>query len=207
MFRPLDTAVFDTDWPLVDGRVHNLRDIGVTVHNRPSGAAWPVPSEIVVTGSTASSITVAIASREDLTPYSGTAITLTGIGDTGGIYRASNSVMTVTVTTAEALTPYVGSPIQVMPSCVMWLVTEDADFNMSVIPTPRYGWSRVIDYGSRRIVYTANEPRNTGTPTDGRLRLVNGLSSPVLPFVADGQGQIEITNDSITIKPAERTDP
>lgn len=209
MFRPLDIPIFKTNWPIENGHVWGLHDIRVIVHTRPSNAAWPVPCEVVITGTTDSTLTVALASREDYTVYNNTSMTINNLGgvSTGKIVRKTGDIMTVDVVrNSEPMILLSNLPYKVIPACVIWLPPYINSFSLSKLPTPRTGWSRVIDKDAKKIVYTADEHQDNGTLTDGRLRMINGISSSNISITADGEGTVvsDPTTSSITITAGER---
>jgi hypothetical protein len=136
-------------------------------------------------------------------------MTISGLGGaaTGKIVRATGSIMTVDVIrNSETMVSQGFVPFKIVPACVIWLPPYMDSFSLSKLPTPGVGWSRTIDTGSRRITYTADEHIDNGSLQDGRLRMINGLSSPNINITADGEGTVvtDLATGSITITAGER---
>mgnify|MGYP006958163068 CR=1 FL=1 len=209
MFRPLDIPIYDTNWPIENGQVKGLSDIRVIIHTRSNSSAFPIPCEVVVTNVTSTSIRLALANRTNLSVYNGTAMIINGFTaeNTGLLVRRTNDIMTVDVTLNATPLSYVGTlPLRIAPCCVMWLPPFVDSFDMSKLPTPGTGWSRTINTNSHVITYTADAHIDNGTPTDGRLRMINGVSQPNITIQADGEGTVvsNPSDASITITAGER---
>ena len=209
MFKPLDILAFDTDWPIDNGRVENLKDIRVIVKNVPTGMT--VPCAVVVTAASGSSVTLALASRGTHVVNASTALTITksSSGSLGKVYRGSNSYMTVDITAGASSFSYTGSlPLLVVPCCVMWLLPSYTPFSDQTLPNPGAGWTREIDDRTHRVIYRGNPPsapsRSRTDDDSARLRSINGQSPEGISIVADGEGQIELEDQTITIKPGLR---
>ena len=209
MFRPLDIPLFKTNWPIENGHLLGLHDIRVIVHTRPANATWPVPCEVIITGGTSDSITVALASRDDYSVYANTSMTIDGLSGvaTGKLVRKTGDIMTVDVIrNTEAMVYHGFLPYKIVPACVIWLPPYVSSFNLGKLPTPGDGWNRTLDKEGRKVIYTADEHIDNGTLTDGRLRMINGISSTDITISADGEGTVvtdPLTN-SITITAGER---
>lgn len=202
MWRPLDISMYDTDWPVMNGRVTGLHDARVIVNDVPAG--FGIPGEVVITSVSSGSITFALADRENLSPVASTEVEVVTSGDTGGVTRVSGDYMTVDVVSdGREFLCLDTLPVILMPCCVIWTKPAVDVFDGSILPYPRYGWKRTFDFGRRRLVYTANEPVGGGSPTPNRLRLVNGVSPVSLVIDADGGGVVatDSSTSTITITP------
>ena len=210
MFRPLDTLSFNTEWPLMSGKIAGLRDVRVIVLKRP-GDNMDYPCNVRISAVTTRSLTFMMASRNNATAYPGTslAMTLTDVVP-GTSYRASNQYMIVDVvsdSTSFARTS--GTlPLQIIPCCVMWIPYTETTFTDSTLPDPGQGWSRSIDPVTHKIVYSGWEPGSTTSVQSEvkRLRLLNGMSGSDIVIEADGDGTVDTDEETntITIKPAMR---
>ena len=210
MFKPLDLLAFDTDWPIANGKIENLKDIRVVVKNVPSQLGNPCA--IGVTQVSNYSLTFCLCTRSTHLPDLSTALSLTKetSGSLGKVYHGSNNYMDIDITTGEgSFNLSAGAtPLLIVPCCVLWLKPCREVFDLSVLPDPESGWTRDIDYRTRRITYKGNPPgvATTASSTANaiRLRNINGQSLPDISIVADGEGSIDVDEQTITIKPGLR---
>lgn len=213
MFRPLDTLAFDTDWPVMQGRIKGLRDARVIVRRHP-GEGLDYPCNVVVTAVTGNSLTFALAARASSTVYTGTSVTVMAIGmSIGKSYRSSNDYMIIDMAVDGSSFSTVGTaPFQIVPCCVMWIPPVETAFNSTTLPETGSGWSREIDFGSKRVVYSGWAPGSVSTdrPPDDetvvRLRSFNGLSASDVRIIPDGDNQVDTDEETgvITLRPSLR---
>lgn len=211
MFRPIDTLAFDTDWPVMNGKVSGLRDARIIVLAPPTNGESLC--NVVLTSVSANSLTFALqARRSSSTVYQATAVTVSkdSSNSTGKSYRATGTNLLVDITTdGKDFSIVSGSiPLQIVPCCVIHAFALGTAFSDSTLPVPGSGWGRNIDYLSRRVTYYSWVDTQSASqrPDVVRLRLMNGLSSPDLVIRADGEGVAETDKDNgvITLKPAMR---
>ena len=213
MFRPLDTLTFDTDWPVMQGRIKGLRDARVVVLQRP-GEDMEYPCNVVVTSVSGNSLTFALAARTSSTVYTGTSLTVAAADmSVGKSYRSSNAYMIVDIAVdGNSFVPTGVTPFQIIPCCVVWIPPVGTAFNSSTLPETGSGWSREIDYSSKRVIYSGwapgsvSEDRPPDDETVVRLRSLNGLSASDVRIVPDGDGQVDTDEETgvITLRPALR---
>ena len=203
MFRPLDIPAFDIDWPMMDGRVHGLHDIRVTIKGVPAGTN--VPGDIVVTAASTGSLTIAVADRRTGVVDNSTALTMTGLTGRGVSYGFSNAYMeAIVITDGTPLSKTTGA-LRVMPTCVLWLCPSAAVFRVEDMPIPREGWSRTIDEANKVVTYEAGEVGTT-PPTPNKLAMINGLSTPDLILTSDGAAIVTGNGGTVSIAPVPAED-
>lgn len=213
MFRPLDTLSFDTEWPLMSGKISGMRDARVIVLKRP-GANLDYPCNIMVSAVSSNSLSFVMASRDGSTVYSGTElVVILPSMTTGSSHRASNQYMTVDVVTdGTSFSLSSGTlPLQIIPCCVMWIPYSESTFTDATLPDPGDGWTRTIEPLTRRVIYSGWAPgavSSDNPPAEDvvRLKLLNGMSGSGINLVADGEGTVDtdVDSKSIVVNPAMR---